>query len=114
MPGRQRPSRRPPTTDDEREQLLISKALDLAERQLEDGTASAQTINHFLKAGSSRERLEKERLRTDIELGQAKVKNLASQERVEEMYAAAMEAMRSYNDGRDTEWDEYEEYYDDY
>lgn len=111
MPGRARPNRRPPSTDEERESLLISKAFDLAERQLEDGSASAQTINHFLKLGSSRERLEQARLRTDIELGQAKVRGLASQERVEELYAAAIEAMQSYA-GRETDYDDYDEYYE--
>ena len=114
MPGRARPNRRPPSTDEERESLLISKAFDLAERQLEDGTASAQTINHFLKLGSGRERLEQARLRTEIQLAEAKVRGLASQERVEELYSAAIQAMQSYA-GREEEvldYEDYDDYYD--
>lgn len=111
MAGRSRPNRRPPSTDEERESLLISKAIDLAERQLEDGTASAQTINHFLKLGSSRERLEQERLKREIQLAEAKVRGLASQERVEELYSAAISAMKSYA-GQEEEYDDYDEYYD--
>lgn len=96
MPGKQRPNRRPATTEEAREQQLISSAVDLAERQLQDGSASAQVITHYLKLGSSRERLEQSRLERENVLLDAKVEAMASAKRVEELYSAALNAMRNY------------------
>jgi len=91
-----RKGRRPPTTDEGRESQLISLANDLAEKQMREGTASSQVITHFLKNGSTREKLEQDRLRREVELLQAKVESMASAKRVEELYAEALNAMRSY------------------
>lgn len=91
-----RPRRPPATTPEARENQLIAKAVDLAERQLTDGSASAQVISHYLKLGSSRERLEQEMLAENIELQKAKRENMASAARVEELYGDAINAMRSY------------------
>lgn len=90
-------SRPPATTPEARENQLIAKAVDLAQRQLEDGTASAQVISHFLKLGSSRERLEQERLEMEVGLLAAKSEAIASQKRVEELYKEALDAMRNYS-----------------
>ena len=90
-------SRRPAITPDSRENQLINMAVDLAERQLEEGTASSQVITHFLKLGSSKERLEREKLEEENKLLRAKTENLQSQKRVEELYAEALAAMRRYN-----------------
>jgi len=95
-PKAQRTRRPPATTPEGRENQLIGHAVDLAEKQLLDGTASAQVISHYLKLGSSRERLEQERLARENELLQAKAEALASAKRVEEMYGQALIAMRSY------------------
>lgn len=90
-------SRRPPaTTPESRENQMISLAVELAEKQLEAGTASAQVISHYLKLGSSREKLEQERLFRENELLSVKAEAIASAKRVEEMYAAALNAMRTY------------------
>lgn len=89
--------RRPATTDENRENQMISLATDLAERQLAEGTASSQLITHYLKLGSSREKLEQERLRRENDLLGAKAEMLASAKRIEELYAAALDAMRSYS-----------------
>jgi len=89
--------RRPATTPEARENQLVALAVDLAEKQLADGTASAQVISHFLKLGSSRERLEQERLGYENELTKTKIETLASQQRVEELYMNALNAMRSYS-----------------
>lgn len=91
------PRRRPATTPEARENQLISLAVDLAEQQLKDGTASSQVITHYLKASSSREKLEQERLRNENILLKAKAEAIASQKRIEEMYAEALGAMRSYS-----------------
>ncbi len=90
------PRRRPATTPEARENQLIAQAVDLAERQLMDGSASAQVISHFLKLGSSRERLEQERLEKENSLLDAKRDAIASAARVEELYKTALDAMRSY------------------
>lgn len=91
------PRQRPATTPEEVEEIMISAAVQLAQKQLEDGTASAQVITHYLKLGSSRERLEQERLRGENELLAARAEQIASQQRVEEMYANALAAMRTYS-----------------
>lgn len=89
--------RRPATTPLAREKQIVSAAMDLAEQQIRDGVASAQVITHFLKLGSSREMLEQERLVNENTLLQAKAEALASQARVEELYADAINAMRAYS-----------------
>lgn len=89
-------SRRPATTPDARENQLISLAVDLAEEQLRAGTASAQVVTHFLKLGSSRERLEQQRIQHENELLKIKAENLASATRMEELYVKAIRAMSTY------------------
>lgn len=91
------PRRRPATTPVARENQLISLAVDLAERQMREGTASAQVISHYLKLGSSRERLEQERLEKENSLLDAKREAYESAQRVEAMYTEALNAMRSYS-----------------
>ena len=87
---------RPALTPEARENQLISLAVDLAERQLQEGTASSQVITHYLKLGSTKERLEKEKLIEENKLLRAKTENLQSMKRVEELYAEALKAMRDY------------------
>jgi hypothetical protein len=94
--GRQPPSR-PATTLEGRENQLVSLASDLAERQMREGSASSQVIVHFLKLGSTRERLEQERLQRENLLLSAKVDQIASGKRIEELYEAALLAMREYS-----------------
>lgn len=89
--------RRPATTPEARENQLVAAAVDLAEKQLREGTASSQVITHYLRLGSSRERLEQERLAHENALLEAKKEALDSAKRVEELYMAALQAMRSYS-----------------
>ena len=94
------PERTPPvpaTTPEGRENQLIASAVDLAERQLLDGTAAAQVITHYLKLGSSRERLEQERLARENVLLEAKAEAMESAKRIEDLYERALGAMRSYS-----------------
>ena len=101
---------RPALTPEARENQLISLATDLAERQLRDGSASSQVITHYLKLGSTRERIENEILAKQKELITAKTENLRSQKRAEEMFEKAMRAMSSYRgDISEPEDVEYEE-----
>lgn len=92
---------RPALTPEARENQLISAAVNLAEKQLLEGTASSQVITHYLKLGSSKERLEKEKLERENELLRAKTEALQSAQRVEELYANALDAMRRYNGDSD-------------
>lgn len=96
MSGKRRPKRRPATTVEGREGQLVSLAVDLAEKQLIDGSASSQVITHYLKLGTTRERLEQERLKNENQLLLSKVEAMESGKKVEELYANALEAMRSY------------------
>lgn len=91
------PRQPPATTPQGREQQLISAAVDLAERQMRDGTASSQIVTHYLKLGSSREFLEQERMKHEIELMQVKREAMESAQKVEELYAEAMRAFSSYS-----------------
>lgn len=88
---------RPALTPEARENQLISLAVDLAEQQLRDGTASSQVISHYLKLGSTKASLEKEKLERENELLRAKTENLESAKRVEELYNEALNAMRNYS-----------------
>lgn len=91
-----RKTRPPAMTPEGRENQLISLAVDLAEQQLLNGTASAQVITHYLKLGTTKEKLEKEKLARENELLEAKAENLKSQKKTEELYENAIKAMRVY------------------
>lgn len=89
--------RRPALSPEARENQMISLAVDLAEKQLMEGTASSQVITHYLKLGSTKERIEKEILEKQKELISAKTEALQSAKRVEELYKNALDAMRNYS-----------------
>lgn len=100
-------SRRPPaTTPEGRELQLVSLAVDLAEKQLLEGTASSQVISHFLKLATVRERRELEILEHQKTLLQAKTEALRDSKKVEELYRNALNAMRSYGGHGREEYDE--------
>lgn len=93
--------KRPPArTPEARENQMIMYAIDLAEQQLRDGTASSQVITHYLKLGSTKERLEKENLARDIELKRAKTEAIQASKDVEKLFQEAINAMRSYSGNR--------------
>lgn len=92
----------PAKTLEARENQLILLATDLAERQLMEGTASSQIIAHYLRLGTTRERLEQERLRQENELSRAKTESIRSAKKMEELYNQAISAFRVYS-GRDDE-----------
>ena len=48
-------SRKPPLTEEAQEKHMIALAMDLAEKQLREGTASSQVITHYLKLASTKE-----------------------------------------------------------
>lgn len=97
---------RPALTPEARENQLIALAVDLAEKQLMEGTASSQVITHYLKLGSTKERIEKEILEKQKELIAAKTESLQSAKRIEELYSNAIKAMKKYSGQGESE-DEY-------
>lgn len=105
--GSKRRQHRPAFTSEGRELQLISLASDLAERQLLEGTASSQVITHFLKLGSTREKLEQARLENENLLLSAKVDSMASAKRTEELVADALKAMRTYTGQDMTDYEGY-------
>lgn len=92
-----------------RENQMISLAVDLAEKQLVEGTASSQIITHYLKLATTREQLEKEKLERENELLKVKADSLESEKRVEELYSEALKAMKTY---QGQEFEEEGEYYE--
>ena len=105
------PKSRPALTPEAREMQMISLAMDAAEKQLRDGTASSQVITHYLKLGSVREKLEREKIEQENAMLKAKKEALESSKRVEELYADALNAMRRYSgNGSIDDDEEYEEY----
>ena len=92
----------PALTPEARENQLIYLATELAEQQLRDGTASSQVITHFLKLGTTREKIEKEILEKQKELVEAKTKALKTAEATEELYTNAINAMRLYSGQKST------------
>lgn len=100
--GEVRKKRPPATTPEARENQMIDLAVGLAEKQMLDGTASSQVITHFLKLGSTKDKIEKEILQEQKGLLKAKTEAMQSAKRVEELYENALNAMRSYS-GQDKE-----------
>lgn len=90
--------RRTPLSPEAWENQIIADAMDLAERQIRSGEASSQVITHFLKLGAEREKnkLELEKLREENKLLIAKTEQIQSQKKIEELYAEAITAMKSY------------------
>lgn len=103
-PDDKRPRRPPATTPQARENQIVSLAVDLAEKQILDGTASSAVITHFLKLATTREKLEREKLILESELLRAKSESIASHANMEKLYKEAMEAFRGYK-GEEVEED---------
>lgn len=83
-------------TPEEKENYLINLAIDLVEKQLIEGTATSQVISHFLRLATTREKLENEKLRSDLRVAEAKINQINMQENISALYNDAIEAMKSY------------------
>lgn len=95
---------RPGMTPEAREMQMVNYAVDLAEKQLREGTASSAVIVHYLKLGTTRAQMEAEKLKNENELLKAKTEAIQSAKNVEEIYANAIKAMQVYT-GNGTEED---------
>lgn len=90
------PRRQPATSAEEREQQMIEYADQLAEKQLLEGTASSQVMTHYLKLGTTREKLEQEKIRNENLRLQAQIAQLESQQRAEELMVELLQTMKIY------------------
>ena len=95
--SKQRKKLRPALSPEARENQMIALAVDLAEQQLIDGTASAQVITHFLKLGTTKAELEKEKIRKETELLGAKIQMADSIEEQKKLAEDAIKAMRNFS-----------------
>ena len=93
---------RPARTPKARENQMINLAINLAEKQMLEGTASSQVITHFLKLGSEKAKLERKKLEHENELLKAKTESLKSTKKIEELYSNALQAMQEYRGGSDS------------
>lgn len=96
----------PGRTIEARENQITRLAYDLAEKRIRNGTATSQEVTHFLKIGSTISQLEKAKLDKENELLEAKTEAIKSQKKVEELYANALSAMKSYSGQEDLEDDD--------
>jgi hypothetical protein len=97
QPASGRTRRRPATSPEQREMQLADAAYDLAEEQITSGVASSQVITHFLKVGSTRERLEQQRIQHENEMLIAKKEQLEGQKHIEGLFVEAIQAFRGYS-----------------
>ena len=114
-PNSPNPNNRPirPAIDPEnREQQLISLAVDLVEQRLRDGTASAQETVHYLKLASSKTKVDLERAKLENELIRAKTQSIKDQADMKTLYLNAIDAMKRYSGHGSSaeEEDDYDEY----
>jgi hypothetical protein len=87
---------RPAMSPEARENQLVSMAYDLVEERIKNGTATAQEVTHFLKLGTQKSKYELEKLRSDIDLQQAKKKSLESADVMKELYSNALKVFATY------------------
>ena len=92
---------RPALTPEARENEMIALAVDLAEEQLRNGTASSQVITHYLKLGSTKERIEREMLEEQKKLLIAKTESLEAARKAEEDYDKVLAALKMYSGQED-------------
>lgn len=88
---------RPSLDPEVRESQCIELAMERAQQSLVDGTASSQVITHFLKLGSEKERLEREKLENEVELLRAKTKSYEDAKDMKRLFTDAISAMKEYS-----------------
>lgn len=96
MSNKPKRRRKPAQTVEDRENELVKSATDLAAKQLLEGTASPSVITHFLRLGSVREQLERQKLMKENELMEVKMAAIEASERREQEYSEAINALRRY------------------
>lgn len=97
-----KPKRKPALTPEARENQLINKVYDEVERRIDNGTATSQMLTHFLKLGSSKAELEREKLKHENILLEAKTNQIEATTRTEEIVGNALEAFKLYSGNRES------------
>lgn len=100
-------SGRPALTPDAKQNTMIAKAINLAEKQIDEGTASSQIITHYLELGSPQARAKAERIELENELIKAKIEALRKGSVIEELMKEAINAMKEYGGHDDGDEEEY-------
>lgn len=109
MASASKPRKRAPARGTKaREDQMILLASDCAEKKLRDGTAPSSLIIHYLRLGSTRNELEKEKLRLEGELLKVKAARIESERKSDEFYKNAIAAFKAYSGASQSE-----EFYDD-
>lgn len=101
----------PASSPQARENQIINLAYNEAEKRIRDGSATSQLLTFFLKLGSIREQMELEKMRSDLRLTEAKIKQIDEQKDIKELYEKAIEAQKRYrgnmfSDDEDEEYDD--------
>lgn len=91
--------------------MLVAMSLDRIEQQIADGTVSSQVLTHYAKLGSSREKLEQERLRNENEVLRKKVETMEAAVDVKNLMQDALSAFKGYS-GASSDFDPDEDDYD--
>lgn len=99
-------------TPEARENQLVSLAFDRAEEKLRDGTASQAMIIHFLKMGSTEERVKQRLNEEQLKLAKAKTEMIESSKKQEELFKDVISAMKRYS-GHGNDDENIDEYFDD-
>ena len=73
---------------------LVNLAYDAVEERIKNGSASSQELIHFLKLGSSSERLNQEKMESDMDLQRAKIEQIQSSQQMENIIQNAIDAMK--------------------
>lgn len=94
----------PPRTEEEQEKRACGLAMDLAMKWMEEGTAPAQVVVHFLKIASIREQAELDKTKKEISLLEAKIKSFEVNEMQTEKYDEILRCMSEYA-GKESEWE---------
>ena len=104
------PKLRPALTAESREGQLIALAMDRVDDRIRNNQASSQELVHFLRLGTEKEKLEREKLQNENIMLQAKVKALEAQAKNEELFGRVMAAMKRYSGHEDEDDDFSKEY----
>lgn len=95
------------TTMEGREMELVNLAYDAVEERIKNGSASSQELIHFLKLGSSSERLSQEKMESDMDLQRAKIEQIQSSQQMESIIQNAIDAMKGYSYNSNSEEEDY-------
>lgn len=96
----------PARTVEGRQGQLINMAMDLVEKRMANGIATAQEVTHFLKLGTTTHRTEEEILQRQRDLLIEKTETLRAQKREDSLFEEAIAAMRTYSgQGNDEGYD---------